>query len=109
MFLLLIALVFISSCSQIMLKKAADTTYSSKWREYCNAPVLFAYGIFFLTTIAVVFILKYVPLSYVAIAQMSAYVFVAVLSYFFLKEKMTRKKVLALGFIIVGILIFIMQ
>ena len=39
--------VFISSVSQILLKKSADKTYDSKIKEYLNPLVIAAYGMFF--------------------------------------------------------------
>ena len=39
--------VFISSVSQILLKKAADRTYESSLKEYLNPLVIGAYGMFF--------------------------------------------------------------
>ena len=44
---LLLFSVFISSVSQILLKKAANKTYKDHIREYINPLVIFAYGMFF--------------------------------------------------------------
>ena len=41
---LLLVSVFISSVSQILLKKAADRTYENHIREYLNPLVIFSYG-----------------------------------------------------------------
>ena len=43
---LLLFSVFISSVSQILLKKAANKTYKDHIREYINPLVIFAYGMF---------------------------------------------------------------
>ena len=43
---LLLVSVFISSVSQILLKKAADRTYENHIREYLNPLVIFSYGMF---------------------------------------------------------------
>ena len=42
---LLLLSVFISSVSQIILKKAADKTYESTLKEYMNPMVIGAYGL----------------------------------------------------------------
>ena len=47
---LLLFSVFISSVSQILLKKAANKTYKDHIREYINPLVIFAYGMFFITS-----------------------------------------------------------
>ena len=55
--------VFISSVSQILLKKAANRTYESPLKEYLNPLVIGAYGMFFCSVILTMLALKYVPLS----------------------------------------------
>ena len=60
---ILLISVFISSVSQIILKKAAGKTYNSPVREYLNPMVIGAYGLFFCSVILTMLALKYVPLS----------------------------------------------
>ena len=98
--------VFISSVSQIMLKRSAQKTYESKIREYLNPLVIVAYILFFGCTLISMYALKVVPLSMSPVLEASGYIFVAVLSRLFLKEKISKKKALGLGVIIVGILIY---
>ena len=43
--------VFISSVSQILLKKAANRTYETPLKEYLNPLVVGAYGLFFCSVI----------------------------------------------------------
>ncbi len=98
--------VLVSSVSQIMLKTSAGKTYPSKLREYLNPLVVVAYLLFFGCTFITLFALKVVPLSMSPVLEASGYVFVAVLSRLFLKEKIGKKKVLGLTVIICGILIY---
>lgn len=98
--------VIISSFAQILLKKSADIERESKLKEYLNFKTMFAYGIFFGATLCSVFAYKYVPLSMGPILETTQYIFIAVLSYFLLKEKISKKKLLGLITIIIGILIF---
>ena len=51
--------VFISSVSQILLKKAANRTYESPLKEYLNPLVIGAYGMFFCSVILTMLALKY--------------------------------------------------
>ena len=53
--------VFISSVSQILLKKAANRTYETPLKEYLNPLVVGAYGLFFCSVILTMLALKYVP------------------------------------------------
>ncbi len=98
--------VFISSASQILLKKSADKEYPNKIREYLNPRVIFAYTVFFAATLCSITAYKKIPLSLGPILESSGYVFVAVLSYLFLKEKISKKKMLGLSVIIIGIIIY---
>ncbi len=104
--LIFVASVLISSISQVMLKKSADKVYDNAIREYLNVRVITAYGLFFFSTVITVFAYKYVPLSSGPILESSGYVFVAVLGYFFLKERFTVKKVVGMILILLGIILF---
>ena len=101
-----IASVFISSVSQIMLKASAQKKYESRLREYLNPLVIAAYVLFFVCTFITMYALKVVPLSMSPVLEASGYIFVAVLSRFFLNERVSRKKALGLGVIVAGILIY---
>lgn len=104
--LIFIVSVLISSNSQIMLKTSANKVYESKIKEYLNPTVIIAYGLFFLSTVITVFAYKYVPLSSGPILESFGYIFVAVLGYIFLKEKFSKKKIIGMGLILLGIFIF---
>ena len=97
---LLLVSVFISSVSQILLKKAADRTYE-------NHPlVIFSYGMFFCSVILTMLALKKVPLSMQPILESTGYIFVAVMGYIFLKETLSRRKMAGIALILVGIIVF---
>lgn len=98
--------VIVSAFAQILLKKSADTTKDSKLAEYLNFKTIFAYGIFFGATLCTVIAYKYVPLSMGPILGTTEYIFVAILSYFFIKEKITLKKLIGLITIVIGVLVF---
>lgn len=98
--------VVISALAQILLKKSADIKRDNKIKEYLNFKTIFAYGIFFGATLCTVLAYKYVPLSMGPILGTTEYIFVAILSYLLLKEKISKKKMLGLITIIIGVLIF---
>ena len=98
--------VFISSVSQIMLKASAEKEYDSKIKEYLNLPVITAYGLFFLSTVATVFAYKYVNLSLGPVLEATGYIWVTLLGSLILKEKVGKKKIAGLAVIIVGIIVF---
>lgn len=97
--------VFISSVSQIVLKKSANKKYDSIIKEYLNAPVIIAYGLFFASSLITVLAYKGVPLSLGPVLEASGYVYVAVLGALILKEKVSLRKLIGLFIIILGIVV----
>ena len=103
---LLIASVLIASCSQIILKKSASKEYSSIIREYLNVRVIVGYGMMFISTILTIFAFKGLDYKNGPIIESLGYIFVMFLSRIFLKEKITKKKVIGNTLILLGILVF---
>ena len=101
--------VLISSFSQIMLKKSAQKTFASKIKEYLNPTVIIAYLLFFFSSFLSLIALKVIPLSMSPILEASGYIFIAILSYIFLKEKLTRKQLLGMALIIGGIAVYTLE
>ncbi len=98
--------VFISSVSQIMLKKSALRCHDSKLKEYLNPLVITAYGIFFTSSLITMLAYKYVPLSMGPVLESSGYIFVTILGVLVLKEKISKRKLLGMTVIIIGIVVF---
>ena len=98
--------VFISSVSQVILKKSADIQYESKIKEYLNPRVICAYGMFLGSSLRTVLAYKGVPLSMGPILEATGYVWVSLLGFAILKEKISPKKLLGLVVIIIGIFVF---
>lgn len=97
--------VFISAVSQVLLKKAANKTYSSWIREYLNAPVIIAYGIFFLSTFLTIIAYRVVPLSLGAVLEATSYIYITVFGVTIFRERVTIRKNIALLLILFGIVI----
>ena len=95
--------VLISSLSQVLLKRSANTDHSSKIREYLNPAVLTAYTVFFLATFCTVYAYRVIPLSMGPILESSSYLFVTFFGWFFFREKLTKRKMVALALILGGI------
>lgn len=103
---ILVTSTLVSSLSQVMLKKSAQKNYPSKLKEYLNPLVIIAYGLFFGCTFLSMYALKIVPLSMSPILEASGYIFVAVLSFLFFREKLTKKQLLGMVMIIGGIVVY---
>lgn len=74
--------------------------------DYLNPKTVIAYVVFFGATLITVFAYKGVPLSLGPILGASEYIFVAVLSMIFLKEKIHQKKLIGLIIIIIGVVVY---
>ena len=97
--LLFLISVFVSSCSQIALKKSANQKHENKIREIVNPLVLGAYACFFGASLLTV-------LAWGPVLETTSYVYIMILSVVFLKEKVSKKKVFGNIIIIIGIVIY---
>lgn len=97
---------FISAVSQVLLKKAALKEYDSKLAEYLNFKVIFAYVLFLLSSLLCILAYREVPLSFGPVLESTSYVYVTIFGIIFFGEKITKRKVLALVLILIGISIF---
>lgn len=97
--------VFISSFSQIMLKKSADSKHKNVLKEYLNLRVIGAYVIFLISLFCSIYAYRGIPLSLGPVLEASQYIFVAVLSCLLLKEAISKRKLIGLVFIFFGIVV----
>ena len=104
-FMLLIG-TFISSISQVMLKKAADKHFDSALKEYLNPLVIGAYSIFIVSTFLSILAYKGIPLSMGPILEATGYFYVTFFGVRIFREKLNSKKIIALALIIVGIIAY---
>lgn len=104
--LLILVGTFISSISQVLLKKAAMRQYDSRIKEYLNARVIIAYLIFFGATMLSVIAYRVVDLSLGVVLEATGYVYVMIFGVTIFKETLNLKKIIALIMIIVGIVIY---
>ena len=102
---LLVFSTFISSVSQVLLKKSADKTYESRIREYLNPLVIIAYVIFFVSAAGTMWSYKVVSISLGAMLETSSYVFIFLFDLMIFREKANARKVAAVALIIIGVVI----
>lgn len=98
--------VLVSSSAQILLKKSAQKERKSIIQEYLNWHVILGYAMFFGATFITIYALSNLDLSMGAALESVGYIFVAVLSYIFLKEKSSKKQILGYVMIVCGVLVF---
>lgn len=102
----LLAGTFISSVSQVLLKKAALKEHANPLMEYLDPLVIIAYVMFVGTTFMSVIAYKGIPLSMGPLLEASAYIYVTVFGVTIFHEKITKKKIISLLLIIGGIVVF---
>ena len=95
----------LSAVSQLMLKKAADDPRCTGIRTYLNWRVIAAYGLFFGCMLLNVVALQTLDLTIASILEASGYIYVMALSFFFLKEKISARRLIGNIVIIVGIIL----
>lgn len=106
-YVIVVLVVFASSCSQMLLKKGASVEYNSFIRQYLNPWVISGYGIMGLAVIVNIYCMsKGVQVKELSIIESLSYLFVPCLSWMFFGEKITTRKALAIGLILIGVLIF---
>lgn len=98
--------VTIASFSQILLKKGAMKQYDSFIKEYLNVFVISGYVMMFGSVFLTMIVYRGMDFMNVPVLEAVGYVLVPVLSYLFFKEKLTKKKILGILFILAGILVY---
>ena len=95
----------ISAVSQLLLKRAADDGRYTGLRFYLNLPVLLAYALFFGCMLLNVVALQTLDLTVAGVLEASGFLYVMILGRLFLKEKITKRKLLGNALIITGIVL----
>ncbi len=98
--------VLVASLSQIILKKSAMIDYPNQLREYLNPYVVTAYTFFFGSAFLTTLSYQVVPLTLGPVLESTGYIYIGLLSFLILKEKLTKRKILGNLLIIAGILIY---
>lgn len=100
--------VSVASVSQILLKKSAMKTYRSVIREYANPYVIGGYGLLFLSMLLTVCAYSGMDYKNGPVIESLGNVIVLALSCIFLKEKLSLRKLLGIGCIMLGMAVFYM-
>lgn len=97
--------VFIASISQILLKKGALKKYKHFLGDYLNPYVIGGYGLLFVSMFLTMLAYKGIDLKMGPIIEATSYIYVAIMSYFFLKERIVGRKKIGLLVILIGIVV----
>ena len=98
--------VFISSYSQVLLKKEALCSHKSYVQEYLNYRVAVAYIILAISIFLAIYTYRNIPLSLGPVLESTGYIYVTIFGVVIFKERINIKKIIALCMIIVGIIVY---
>ena len=99
--------VLVAACAQMLLKQSARYQHKHWWRQYINGWVIVGYGIMFLTMVVSIWCLhKGLQLKELSVIESLSYLFVPALSWYIFDEPIGKRKALAIGVIIVGVIVF---
>ena len=106
-YVIVILSVFLAACAQMLLKQGARQQYKVWWRQYANIWVIGGYAIMMGAMLMNIYAMsRGVRVQEVSILEAMSYMFVPVLSCICFKEKLTWRKIGAIGIIIIGIVLF---
>lgn len=104
--MIMFAATFFSAVSQILLKKSANKEHNSFIGEYLNWRVILAYFIFFAVLLVNTYAYTKVDMKYGAVIDACTYVFVMILSWMILHEKLTKWRMIGNIIIVAGVIIY---
>ena len=104
--LLFVLCVFVSSCTQIALKRFATQQQFSGFRIYFNRTVILSNLVFVGVTLITVILYKYIQLSTATLLNSTSYIYVLILNAIFLKEKIGKRKIIGIVFILIGVSVY---
>lgn len=106
-YILVILSVFAAACAQMLLKRGAQQNYAIFWRQYLNPWVIGGYAIMVCSLVLNIFCMsRGVEVKEVSAIESLSYLFVPCLAFLIFKEKITRRKAIAIAVIICGVLLF---
>ena len=105
--LIALAVVFVAACAQMALKHGARQGYTPWWRQYLNVWVISGYTVMFAAMVANIWCMHQgLQLKELSIIESLSYFFVPALSWLIFKEPINKRKALAIGIIIIGVIVF---
>jgi len=97
--------VTIACFSQLLLKIEATKEHPTFLSQYLNLRVILAYFMLLISTMISLVTFRVIPLGFAPIAEAVAQILTVIISVVFLKEKVTKRKLLGLAVIVVGIVV----
>lgn len=97
---------FVAAVAQILLKSSAGDEELKGLKEYLNFRVIGAYALLCSTIIVNALAMRWLSYKWSVIINSSAYIFVLILSKWKFGESLGRVKLIGMGLILAGIVVF---
>ncbi|PGM92198.1 EamA family transporter [Bacillus cereus] len=107
--LLLIFGIILANYSQILLKKATLQQYDSRLKEYVNPYVIIGYSLFVLNAGLNIIALKGLSINQVSALESLSYIIILIFGWYFLGERITKRKVLGNIIILIGVVVYFIK
>ncbi|AFQ15504.1 EamA family transporter [Bacillus thuringiensis] len=107
--LLFIFGIILANYSQILLKKATLQQYDSRIKEYVNPYVIIGYSLFVLNAGLNVIAMKGMELKQASALESLSYIIILIFGWYFLGEKITKRKLIGNMIIIFGVIVYCIQ
>lgn len=105
-YLLMLLSAAMTASSQILLKLSANRKHKSRSREYLNPLVITAYALFGSVLLLNVYIYTVMDYRFGVVMNALASLLVMLLSVLILKEKMTGRRIIGNGLVLLGVIVF---
>lgn len=105
-FWIMLSGVTIAAFSQLLLKTSANRPHVGFWKQYLNWRVITGYVMLLISMLFAVWAYAGMDYKYGPAIESIGFALVAFLSWWILKEKMTFRKVLGIGLIVGGLIVF---
>ena len=105
--ILVILSVFVAACSHMLLKQGTINQSNSFWKHYINSWVIGGYTLMFLSLLVNIYAMsKGILAKEVCILETLSFLFIPILSFICFREKLSLQKIISIGVIIIGMIIF---
>ena len=99
--------VLVAACAQMLLKRSARYPHKTWWRQYVNGWIISGYTIMFITMVVNIWCMHHgLQLKELGVIESLSYLFVPALSWYIFDEPVSKRKAIAIGIIIVGVVVF---
>lgn len=104
-YLYAITAVLIASASQVLLKKKANTAPRRFLDKFLNAPVIASYLLLFTSMVLNSLALRRMDMAVLPCITATSFLWIMLLSAIFLGEKPTKRKVIGIAMILLGVVV----